>query len=168
MVGCVRHIDIVPAIHSHAVRREKPRGAPRSICAATIARQTGQRRHYPRRRHFPDRVVESIGRINVTRGVARHAEGLGKPRYAPRSVRTANTARQSGQRRHPSRWCHTSDRVVASVRHIDVARAVHRHAGRITKPCGAAGPVRAARSSRQSGQRRHHSRGRHYADCVVG
>ena len=38
----------------------------------------------------------------------------------------------------PPRWRHFADRVVACVRHIDVARAVHRHAGRRRiKPRGA-------------------------------
>ena len=40
-----------------------------------------------------------------------------------------DAARQSGQRRHHPGGRHLPDRVVAGVRHIDVARAVHRHAG---------------------------------------
>ena len=39
-------------------------------------------------------------------------------------------SRQPGQRRHHPAGRHLADRVVAGVRHIDVARAVHRHAAR--------------------------------------
>src|SRR5439155_4055164 len=70
----------------------------------------------------------------------------------PRPVRAAGTARQSGQRRYDSGWRDFADREVVFIRHVDIARAVHRHAGRTIKPRATSRTVHAARNGGISGE----------------
>ena len=74
--------------------------------------------------------------------------GIVKPRRAARAIRAAQTARAARQRRHHPRRRHLADRVVACVRHIHIAGAVHRHALGLVEPRRAARAVRAARTAR--------------------
>ena len=94
------------------------------------AGQPGQRGHHAAGRHLPDRVVVGVRHIDVARAVHRHAVGLIEPRGAARAIGAAEVASQSRQRGHHASGSHLADRVVAGIRHIDVARAVHRHAVR--------------------------------------
>ena len=57
--------------------------------------------------------------------------------------------------------------MVVRIRHIDIARAVHRHAVGKIKPRGAARAIGAATAAGQTGQRGHHASGRDLADRVV-
>ena len=65
-------------------------------------------------------------------------------RIAAGSVRTARNSRQPRQRRHRAARRDLPNRVVAKVRHIDVAGTVHRHATGIVESRIAARSVRAA------------------------
>ena len=160
VVAAVRHIDVGPLVHRHTGGRTEPCVAIRPVRAARAARLPGQRRDHPiraNRRHFPDCVVAFVRHIDVARAVHRHAGRRIELRVAIRPVRAARNACRSDQRRHhPIRanQCHLPDR--AQVRHVDIARAVHRHAGGRIEPRVAICPVGEAKTACHSRQRRHH------------
>ena len=167
MVIGVRDVHIARAVQRHAVRIIKPRCNAGSIDSARCPGVTGICRYHPGRCHLPDRVVAGVGDEHVAGGIHCHAARIVKAGRAAGGIGGAGDTHTARQRRHHARRRHLPDCVIIAIRHRQIARVVHRHAGRIIKPRRAAGGISAARNSRFAGQCRHQPRRRHLPERVV-
>ncbi len=153
VVPPVGDIDVAGRVHRHAGWMTEPRRAVGSVGAARVAGLPGQRGHCSGGGDFPDDVIPLVGHIHVSGAVHRRARRSVKARRAAVSVRAVGDARQSRQGRHRSVRPNLANRAVARVRHVQVAGAVHGHAGRMIEPGGAVDAVQAAGAAGGTGQR---------------
>src|SRR5262249_54987052 len=152
--------EIARAVYGNAFGDIEPGVAARVVVSARRVGQAGDSAYHSGGRDLPDGVVASVGHIDVTRVVHGDALRFVEPRLAARAVVGAGASGQTGYSAYHAGGRDLSNRIVESIRHIEVAQAVHRDACRREEPGIAARIVGAAVRAGQTSERADHAGGR--------
>ena len=143
-VELIRHVDVATAIYRHASGIVKTRCFACAVGAACVASEASERCHYPGGSDLADRMVEFVRHIDVATAVHCNASRIGKTCCTASAVGAALAECEARERcHHPGRG-NRSDQLILTVRHIDIATAIHRYTSGMGKSRRAASAVSAA------------------------
>ena len=119
------------------------------------------------RSDLSNRAVVSVPDINIPRGIRRHALRETEASGVAGPIVAARFASQPGESTHHTCRGNLSNRAVGTIRHVDLARAVHRNAIRKIETSDAAISVHTTVSLSHSGESAHHARRGNLSDRAV-
>ena len=129
IIEAIGDIKVARAVHGNPVGQEELRARALVVGDAAAAGYSGDGAHGARGGDFAHGGIESVGDVEVGRGIHGDAVGKTELRGIAVAVAGARKARESGEGADHAGWGDFADGVVAGIGDINAAGVVHR-AGR--------------------------------------